>query len=470
MKLWKHQELAIEAARNESGYGLFFDVGTGKSCTAIQIAREKFKKEGRVMRMLILCPPIVIKQWVTEWAKFSKVKPEAVTPLYGPSKKRAAAFKAKAFYDGIALGGIFITNYEALLMKDLLPLFEQWQPEFIIYDEMHKLKDMKSKRTKVSYLLSMKAKYRLGLTGTPVLNSPTDLFSQFLILDHGKTFGKNFFVFRNTYFRDKNANMPRDRYFPNWVIMEGALEHMNRLIKSRSMTAKKSECLDLPPYIRIPITVEMEPDQKKAYEEMKKDFLTYVEGKECVATMAMTKALRLMQISSGFARTYDGKDRSFGITPKQEALMELLETMCPAHKVIVWASWRENYVQIRDVCNKLGLRFVELHGDASGDRFENVRLFNESPDVSVLIGHPGSGGVGVNLTSSDISIFYSRTFSLEHDIQAEARNYRGGSERHQCITRYDLITAGSIDEMIAEQLQKKQEISIEILKDLKDQL
>jgi SNF2 family DNA or RNA helicase len=86
----------------------------------------------------------------------------------------------------------------------------------------------------------------------------------------------------------------------------------------------------------------------------------------------------------------------------------------------------------------------------------------------VLIGHPGSGGIGVNLTASSVSIFYSRGFSLEHDIQAEARNYRGGSERHDKITRIDLVAPGTIDEEVVRKLHAKQTISDVILKGMLD--
>jgi SNF2 family DNA or RNA helicase len=83
----------------------------------------------------------------------------------------------------------------------------------------------------------------------------------------------------------------------------------------------------------------------------------------------------------------------------------------------------------------------------------------------VLIGHPGSGGIGLNLIEASYMIYYSRSFSLEHDIQSEARCYRGGSERHQSITRIDLVTPGTIDELVMKSLATKQELSDKILKE-----
>jgi hypothetical protein len=103
-----------------------------------------------------------------------------------------------------------------------------------------------------------------------------------------------------------------------------------------------------------------------------------------------------------------------------------------------------------------------------------VELYNNDPSCRVCIGHPGSGGIGINLvnklSTQSYSIFYSRNFSLEYDIQAEARNYRGGSEHYEKITRIDLVATGTIDEQIMACLRDKKVISAQILQDLKEDL
>lgn len=472
---WKHQEEAIEKFGKMPCGGLFFDVGTGKTCCAINILRHKYSQHKRLLRTLVLGPPIIIENWRREFFVHSNIKEKDVLSLYGPGKDRYRKFMLNAYEtildEVVPSSKIFITNYEALLMKDLYSAILKWKPEAIIFDESHKLKNPTSKRTKKAIELSQTAAYRFILTGTPVLNSPMDLFSQFLVMDRGETFGKNFFAFRGTYFVDKNAGMPTQRYFPNWVIRQGALEEMNKKMRRLASVAKKKDCLSLPPYIQTTIKVPMLPEQAKMYKDMKKDFVAFIEGKEVVATMAMTKALRLMQIASGFAKDVEGKEHSLGVTPKMEALEELLETITVDNKVIIWAVWKENYGQIRSVCEKLKIRSVELTGDTPANkRFEIVDDFNNNPETKVLIGHPGSGGVGVNLIAASYSIFYSRTFSLEHSLQAEARNYRGGSEIHEKVTRIDLVTEDTIDEAVLEKLLLKEEISFKLLKDLKSKI
>jgi SNF2 family DNA or RNA helicase len=135
--------------------------------------------------------------------------------------------------------------------------------------------------------------------------------------------------------------------------------------------------------------------------------------------------------------------------------------------VIVWAVFRENYERIRKVCHKLKAGYVELHGDvAEGKRQENIHKFNNDDEVRVLIGHPGSGGIGVNLIAASYAVFYSRTFSLEHSVQAEARNYRGGSDIHESVTRIDLCCEGTIDEDVQKKLADKMEIGEAVLRQI----
>jgi len=179
----------------------------------------------------------------------------------------------------------------------------------------------------------------------------------------------------------------------------------------------------------------------------------------------------LMQIASGYIKLEDGTEISLGPTPKTEALRELLEQLTPGHKLLVWAVWRENYAQIRKVCQDLSIPFVEITGDVSSKaKDEAVERFNTDENVRVLIGNPGAGGIGINLVVASYCIFYSRNFSLEHSIQAEARNHRAGSEIHTKVTRIDLVTEGTIDEIVTEKLGQKIKISDKVLSSIKEEL
>jgi SNF2 family DNA or RNA helicase len=221
-------------------------------------------------------------------------------------------------------------------------------PEVIIYDEAHKLKDHRAKRSIQARILSdlPSVKHRYILTGTPVLKDPRDLFAQFRVMDCGATFGQNFWRFQGYFCVDKNSWMRgRQGYYPKWVVREGANDEINRLIYKSAMRVKKEECLDLPPLVRQTIHCEMTDIQKKLYEEMKKNFITYIDQKAVVAELAITKALRLLQISSGYVKFDDGDAKSLENTPKQIALKELLEEITPNHKVIVWAVFKKFHLR-----------------------------------------------------------------------------------------------------------------------------
>lgn len=488
--LWKHQERAIELACAVPDYGFLFEPGCGKTRTTIEVLRHRFNSAKRVYRTLILCPLIVTENWRDEFEKHSKIDLSRIVIIQGNAKKREKTWeRAMQKYQG---SFIAVTNYDKLVemreveekgkatrknVSDVLAMLRKWGPEILISDESHKCKELKASRTQAvlelaSRDLNPSIKHRHILTGTPVLKDPMDLFSQFLILDGGQTFGKEFWPFKLRYMEDKNAKWKgKPNYFPAWDIKPGALDEINARIKSRSMYVKKADCLDLPPLVRKRIYVGMSPQQEKHYQEMKREFITFINGEACTAPLALTKALRLLQIASGYVQTETGKAVALKATPKMEALTELLSELAPYHKVIVWATFHENYAEIRRVCEKLKLGFVEVHGDVPNkEKFENVAKFNSDPEARVFIGHPGSGGIGINLVASSYAIFYSRGFSYGDDTQAEARNHRGGSEIHEKITRIDLVCRGTIDEHVLERLEKKEEISSRVLSELALQL
>lgn len=465
VELWSHQTEAIKRAKELDGFGLFFEVGTGKTLTCIRMLEDKFK--GSVKPTLIVCPPIVIHNWRREILKFTDIKENNVIPLTGSGKQREAKF------DASPKKSIFITNYETLLMKSLFDKFLFWQPACLVLDESHKCKDVKSKRTKQAIRLADKAKHKFLLSGTPILNTMLDIFSQYRILDP-KLFGRNFFTFRAIHFTDKNRHMPTSKHFPNWVPKDGAAKSIQSKIMKSSMFVEKEKCLDLPPLIRTTAGVELGKKQRRAYNDLKRDYIAYIDGGAAVAELAITKALRLQQIVSGHIPIESQAGKSVHIfedNPRAKVLEQLLLEHTPGHKVIVWAVFKQNYKTIRDICDKNKIKYVECHGEKTAtQKQENVDAFNNIEDVRVFIGHPASAGIGINLIPSDISIFYSRNFSLENDQQAEARNYRGGSERHKQIRRIDIVADETIDEQVMLALASKKTIGYNVLGSMKDKL
>ena len=434
---------------------------SGKTPLMVNILRHLFACNNKILRTLVLCPVIVVENWLREFKEHSYIS--KVHTLKGPGKKRVKEFMELTEMD---TKRVFITNYESLQNNTLYEAFDFWCPEVIVCDESSRIKSHKAKRTKKAIALGDKAIHKYILSGTPILNSGMDIWSQYRFLDGGKTFDKNFYIFRTRYFYDRNAGIHRLRNFPQWEAKTTTYQEFNDKIYSKAFRVLKKECLDLPPIVRQKINVEMSKDQEKTYREMEKDFITFLGSNVCTAQIALTKGLRLQQIVSGFFKDSEtGEEIPFKSNPRDEALNDLLVDISEGAKVIIWACFKANYKAIEEVCKKCNLKYVTLVGGMTEKkREEAISSFQEDKSVRVLIGNQGAAGIGCNLTSASYMIYYSRNFSLEQDLQSEARCHRGGSEMFDKITRYDIVTPETIDELVLKALHTKQNIAEVILK------
>lgn len=448
---WSHQARAIAESVNRKGYGLFFDMGTGKTATAINIYRMACAVEKRQLSALIISPLSVTSNWRREFATHAPEYAESVQVLGGTLVKRAKQLSDTS-------KRVVVCNYELCDSKTWEVIAaRRW--DVLILDESHRIKSVKAKRTQKILALAEKVERRYILTGTPVTNSLQDLWSQFrVIAPH--VFDRNFYSWRLKYFIDRNANKKgRSNYFPDFVPANGAKEKLHSIISQHAMSAKKSEVLDLPPLVRQTLNVSLTPELATHYASMAEMFLTVVEGEAVTADIVLTQMLRLMQICSGILQSEEGNTKYVG-SAKLAALRELLEDIAPHHKVIIWTCFVPTYGDIGNVCDELGLPFCSITGGQSQtERQQSIDDFNNDPKVRVMIANPAAGGVGVNLQAASYMIYYSKNYNLEHDMQSEARAYRAGSEIHEKITRIDLVTEGTIEEQVTDALAGKLELA-----------
>lgn len=452
--LFKHQEEAVLKAQGKDCFGLFFAVGTGKTRTCIAMIEDKWKRRGFIYKTLILTPLIVVKNFQREIDRFGTTSEGKSFILSGTPEKKIKTLKEETL-------PICITNYETMQNKAVMDAIKKWNPQIVVADELHKLKDPSSLRTKNCQALSDHAVFRIGLSGTPVLNSEMDLFSQIKFLDHGRALGSNFFVFRAKYFYDENANKPW-MGFKSWKPRPNILPELKRLIEPFTMSVRTEEALDLPDLTLKEVHLDMEKEQERCYLQMKKSFIAFLKDKACTADLAITKSLRLLQITSGFIKFEDGTEDIFFPNPKAQALEKLLEDITPTDKVIVWCTYKKNYAVISDICKRLKIPYSELTGETV-DRQSEIDKFQNDASVRVMIANPSAGGIGINLTQASYMIYYSRNFSLGDEIQSEARCYRSGSEIHKKIVRIDLICKNSIDTLVHEVLKEKRRISDSVI-------
>jgi SNF2 family DNA or RNA helicase len=475
LSLWPHQADLAASALASNCHAMFADPGVGKTAATITVLRHIYARYQKLISTLILCPPIVRRNWLQEFGMFSKITPDKIIVLEGSEKQRYKTLQEQLLFMGAFVPKIVITNYESLLMESIFGLFELWGPKILICDESHRCKSITAKRTKQAIKLADRADFRYILTGTPILNSSMDLFSQYRILDRGETFGTNFYEFRHRYFVDKNAWMNRQKHFPNWRPRPDTEKELATKIASKSTVIRKEKCLTLPPLVIKKIYIDLSSEQQKHYSQLKKDFITFLGEQACTAQLAITKALRLQQLISGHLPFGEGNDKKihhFKKTPRIQAFKDLAQEICGAgHKLLTWCAFTENYADIAEACTEIGLGFTKATGEESSKgKDAAIDEFRTNPDCKVLIGNAAAIGVGVNLQEASYSIFYSRNFNLEHQLQAQARNYRAGSERHASVTQLEFVAKDTIDEVVAEALENKFGIGQKLLDEFRARL
>ena len=479
IKPYPHQEEILERSKTQKSLALLWDMGSGKTFATINMIRQRLYENQGMMKILILTPQVTLFNWKEEFKKFSKIPPECIWLGNQTGKKRVEHLRTVTKVKGGSLNRpcIYIVNWEALGNEDIMDSLLEWQPEIIVGDELHLIKNYKAKRAIAAVKLADKTRrnggYIYGLTGTAILNSVADIYMQYRFLDGGKRFGENFFVFRNKYMFDANASWSnRPGHYASYEPRIDMFEELNQKIYEIATKVTKEECMKhLPPLIKIRREVKMSPEQSRMYKEMKNDFITFVAEKKeegvssaVVANLAITKALRLMQIVSGFAVDEEGVVHEIKNNPRLAYTQELVEEITANNKVILWCSFKNNYKQLGKMCEKLEIGHVYLTGQMSAsEKQEAMHEFQNNPETRVIIANRRAGGIGVNLTAAAYSIVFSRNFSLGEERQSEARNHRGGSEVHEKIIKIDLIAEKTIDEVLLAALEGKQDLAQAVL-------
>ena len=467
--LYPHQLEIIEKAKTIPNLALLWDVGSGKTGATINIIRNHFNKNKRIMRTLIFTPQVTLENWKDEILKFSNIKEDYIHIIGHSGKKRIELLKGLT---ESKQPNILLINYEALLNTNIYDILKDWTPEIIIGDEMHLIKSPKSKRAKNAVKLADITRdnsgHIYGLTGTAILNSIEDIFMQYRFLDGGERFGKNEFVFRRTYMEPAEKHWIGGReVITKWRPIKGMMAVINEKIYSMATRVTKEDAMPfLPPLVKMVRKVELSKDQARLYNEMMKDFITFLNPTDIesavTAEVAVVKSLRLMQIASGFVTTETGQEVAIKDCPKMKELKELVSSLLP-NKMIIWYKWTFNRKQIAKMLQGMGIEYVEVHGDVSGaDKSKAIKSFRERDEIKVMICNRACG-IGFNLVEAAYSIIYSKDHNLGHDKQSEGRNHRKGSEMHEKIVRIDLISKGTIDELVHKVVINKQKLSDFIL-------
>lgn len=474
-----HQLEVFDWCAPKPNVALFWEMGTGKTTEAILWLRYKYTQEKNLDRTLIVAPVATLYNWTDEFRlNAPPVVADSVFVPYMRTRKMkfTGVERAKAIRE--TESRIITINPESLDNDDVVQALLLWKPVNLIVDEIHRFKGhemttgSKNKETpsRLARLLSIsdRCENRMGLSGTPILNSYLDLWAQFRIIDGGKAFGRNFYSFRETYFEDKNLKWKGNaKYFPDWQPKAKCAELVSEKIAAISSRKTQAECLDLPELIFEKCYVEMDEDQSRAYYQMETQMITEVNNGVCAAVNALSKVNRLLQILSGHLPVEHDLHGDKVLTYfKNNSRMKLLEEklleLTPEHKVIVWSTFQASYPRLRELFKKIGIEWSEVVGGTK-DRQGEIERFRDDPKCRVMLSHPKAGGVGVNMTRAKYAIYYSRDYALGDRLQSLKRNHRDGCQDHDRLIVLDLVVRDTMDEEVLEALLRKENFSENVL-------
>jgi len=239
------------------------------------------------------------------------------------------------------------------------------------------------------------------------------------------------------------------------------LDELAEKLKPFSYRVLKDDCLDLPAKTFMKRVIQLTPEQKKVYSQMKSMALAELNGKMITTVNVITQLMRLQQITCGHFKADDGSMQEIKNNRITE-LMDLLEEV--EGKAIIWAHWRHDIATIvREIEKEYPGSVMTYYGDTTvEDRQKAIKeIQNPESKVRFLVGTPQTAGYGITLTGASTMIYYSNGYDLEKRQQSEARIDRIGQEKP--MTYIDILAEDTIDEKIVKSLRKKVNIATEIM-------
>ncbi len=450
--LMKHQLVVLDfMLKSKSTYhGIFAAYGTGKTVIALAYMNlASFKKV-----LVISSKTAVMSTWVDEiqqWSDFN------YTFLLGTQSQRLVNFKLgirKINSQVKKKPFIFLLNFDGVhsIFNELCDI----KFDLIVIDESTRIKSIDTDRTKAIIKLGSYAKHRIIMTGFPVTENLTNIYSQIKFLDQGKSLGNSFYSFRDKYFVKMGMGI-----YPK---KKGA-EEILRLIKPFCIRITGKD-LKLPPSIYKVIHVEPNEQQKKLlkslYELMRVEF-----GKIKIDTVYIfTLISKALQICSGFLKESDEYDNDGNLikkgthiesfqTAKDEALFDLLDEIdLDQNKVIIWCIFRHSISKLEKLFKKIGYPALALTGDTK-DVNTVVHKFQHDKKSRVILAIQKKASESITLTICNHAVYYENGWSNDLRMNSEARIRRKGSEHHNSIFYTDLCIKGSIEEKIIKCLHDK---------------
>lgn len=422
-----------------SGGVLADDMGLGKTLQTIALLLS-LKNETKGMRALIVAPTSVVSNWVREIERFS---PNLTTALWHGAGRREQMKELES-------ANIIITSY-ALLRRDI-DLLKKLKLDYAILDEAQNIKNPLSATAAAAKDLG--AQRRLALTGTPIENRLSEIWSIFEFVSPGLLGPLNKF--------EERFARPIDQGDSKQASRLRAVIHPFILRRTKMEVVK-----DLPPKIESDKLIDMAPDQKAIYTQVLREVRAQVMGevervgvaKSQLHILAALTKLRQAACDPrllGLPREFTHEDSG-----KLMALRELVEE-CESggHKVLIFSQFVSMLKLMAKSLDEDKITYEYLDGSTT-DRPERIERFQTDPTVACFLISLKAGGSGLNLTAADTVIHFDPWWNPAVEDQASDRAHRIGQKK--VVTVYRLVAAGTIEEKILQLKAKKKELVASVL-------
>lgn len=395
------------------------------------MALKILKDRQLISKVLIIAPlQVIYHVWpdeIRKWAEFNDLR---YTMLHGGKKEQALQEDSD----------IYLINPEGLSWlfgKKIIPQFD-----VLIIDESTKFKNTTTVRFKALKRFLPLFTRRWILTGTPAPNGLMDLFGQVYILDLGSSLGRFITHYRQQYF------VPSGYGGYEWKPKPDALEQICEAISPLVLRMSAEEYLQMPELIKLEKKVKLPPDVRKVYDQLEDEFITTWDEETFIGLNAAAVGTKLRQMANGSVYT-DGENYKVFHDEKLDALEALLEEL-NGHPTLVLYEYNHDRERL------LG-RFRDVGCVSTTPKARVGRLLADfnSGRIPVLLGHPGSMGVGLNLQGScHHVIWFGIPWDLMHYDQTIARVYRQGQSSEKVFV-YHIVAEGTRDERVSKVLSQK---------------
>lgn len=406
------------------------DMGLGKTVQTLAML-QKMKEEKKLRPALLIVPVSTVANWENEISRFT------------PSIKyiRHLGQFRKNDVSEITAHDVIITSYHTLRID--MAIFSDIEFSIIVLDESQNIKNAASQTFKT--VREIRAKHRLALSGTPIENNTGELWALFDILNPGLLGTKD--QFKKNYINPIEKNGDKEAAARLRAIIFPFI-----LRRKKEMVAK-----ELPDKEEITVFCEMNTDQKKAYESLRKMFSSKIKktleekGKEKSAIEIFEALLRLRQISL-FPVLASEQFKNVS-SCKFEMLKDMLDDITSeGRKVLIFSQFVQSLDIIRKEIELRKLPFSYIDGSTK-NRAVEIDKFQKNPDINIFLLSLKSGGVGINLTAADCVILFDPWWNPALEAQAIDRAHRIGQTKK--VTAFRMIVKDTIEEKILSLQDKK---------------